>query len=390
MAKRANNEGSLHKLPNGHWRAQMSIGCQRVSHTAGTKRECQEWIKSMTSQVDMGMSFQGTKQTLAEYLEAWLLGIQSSLREGTFYQYKMTCRRHILPALGQFKLVEVRPAVIQGLYAAKLKSGTGPRTVEFIHQVLHRAFEHAIKLGILGRNPVDATTPPKVESKEMSFYDENQANEFLLAAKGTRNETLYHLAIATGLRQSEILGLKWTDLDWKKRTLLVQRQLKRQFEGQDYYAQPKTKNSRRAVLLGPTVIELLKIHLVNQEDERKKAGARWQENGLIFPTPIGTPKNQSNLYREFKEFLAKANLPQIRFHDLRHTAATLLLNHGIAPIIVSRRLGHHKTSMTLDIYGHLITELQDEAADLIDELITPVEVQLHTVAHDEQEAAKSP
>jgi len=153
--------------------------------------------------------------------------------------------------------------------------------------------------------------------------------------------------------------------------------LKRKFVKGDYFAPPKTKNGRRSVVLGIVTIAKLREHWNRQNELRILAGNRWQENDLIFPTPIGTPKNQSNLYREFKEIIKGADLPEIRFHDLRHTAASLLLNHGVPPIIVSRRLGHYKVSMTLDIYGHLMPEMQDDAAKLIDDLITPVEIELH-------------
>jgi integrase len=316
-------------------------------------------------------------QTLREYLESWLISIQTSIRPGTLYQYTMTCRRHIIPTLGNLKLSEVRPALIQKLLANKLQSSSGARTVEMIHAVLHRALNQAVKLEILARNPVDATTPPKVEAKEMKFYDEHQVGQLLFGARGNKNEALYHLALATGLRLSELLGLKWEDLDWQKKKLNVRRQLKRKFKKGDYFAQPKTQNGRRTIVLGTVTLTKLREHRDRQNELRIFAGNRWQENDLIFLTPIGTPKNQSNLYREFKEFIMDAGLPEIRFHDLRHTAASLLLNHGVAPVIVSRRLGHYKVSMTLDIYDHLMPEMQDDVDELIDDLITPLEIQLH-------------
>ncbi len=382
MAKRANHEGSIYQLPSKHWRAQFNLYGKRESFTTNTKRECVEWLREQNTLVASGRFSRASQQTLADYLETWLASIQNSVRPGTLYQYRMTCKNHILPSLGNLRLGEVKPALIQKLYASKLQSGIGARTVEVIKAVLHRAFEQAIKLEILERNPVDATTPPKAPSKEMQFYDENQANQLLLAAKGNRNEALYYLAIATGLRQSELLGLKWSDVDWPKKHIKVQRQLKREFKKGDYFSQPKTKNGCRSVVLGKAAIAQLKEHRQRQNLERIVAGDSWQENDLIFPTPIGTPKNQSNLYREFTQFLAVVGLPRIRFHDLRHSAATIMLNHGVPPIIVSKRLGHYKVSMTLDIYGHLIPEMQEEAAELIDELISPIAIPLHTVAHD--------
>lgn len=390
MAKRANNEGTIHQLPSKNWRCQVILNGKRLSFTAKTKRGCADWLKEKVNKVDAGLSLGASTQTLEEYLKTWLSSIQNSVRPGTYYQYSMTCRLHILPALGRLRLCEVHPALIQKLYASKLQAGISPRTVEIIHAVLHRAFEQAVKLDILGRNPVKATTPPKVQAKEMHFYDESQANQLLLAARGNRNEALYHLAIATGLRQSELLGLKWADLDWQKRSLRVQRQLKRGFKKGDYFSQPKTKNGCRTVVLGKTSIALLRDHMQRQNLERIIAGDSWQESDLIFPTPIGTPKNQSNLYREFMIFITEAGLPKIRFHDLRHSAATIMLNHGVPAIIVSKRLGHYKVSMTLDIYGHLIPEMQNDAAELIDELISPIAIPLHTVAHDSEEASNTP
>jgi integrase len=167
-------------------------------------------------------------------------------------------------------------------------------------------------------------------------------------------------------------------LNWEKKTLIIQRQLKRKFKVGDYFVSPKTRSGRRTIVLGIRTLKVLHEHLKRQ-DEAKRAGAhRWTDNDLVFPSTIGTPINHSNLYRSFKKLLRLSGLPEIRFHDLRHTAASLMLNHGVPSIIVSRRLGHSKVSTTLDIYGHLIPEMQNEAAELIDDLIFPIEVELHT------------
>ncbi len=391
MAKRrGNKEGCVVQRSKNSWRCQVSIGGTRFSHTAPTRKECQEWLKKITSEAEMGLDYKGAQQTFEEFLETWLANIRTSVRPVTFYQYQMTCKRYILPTLGQIKLNQVKPGLIQKLYAEKLQSGLGARTVEIIHSVLHRAFVQAVKLEILGRNPVDATTPPKVEEKEMRFFDESQVSLFLLAARGDKNEIVYHLAIATGMRQSELLGLKWSDLDWQKKTITIQRQLKRLFRGEGYFSPPKTRNGRRSVMLGDVTLAKLREQWERLKVLRQMAGSLWQENDLIFPSSIGTPKNQSNLYREFKELIRQSGLPDIRFHDLRHTAATLLLNHGVPPIVVSRRLGHYKVSMTLDIYGHLMPEIQDTAAKLIDELITPVEIKLHHNCTIDQVSVKRP
>ncbi len=216
--------------------------------------------------------------------------------------------------------------------------------------------------------------PEKIE--EMSILNESEASSLLLTVRGTRYEALYQLALATGMRQSEILGLKWSDVDWKQKTISVLRQLERNPKSQDkYFSRVKTDAGRRKIKLGDQTVEILRTHLNSQMEIRKTMPkGRWEENDLIFSSSVGTPMSQRNLFRDFKEILKKAGLHEIRFHDLRHTAASLMLNHGVPAIVVSKRLGHSKVSITLDIYGHLIQEMQDGAATMIDELITPIEI----------------
>ena len=378
--KRGNSEGSIYQREDGNWRAQVCLDGQRLSFTAKSRGECKEWLKKTIRQIDGGLTISGAQTTLGIYLSNWLISVQSSLRPGTFYQYQMTCRKHIIPTLGDLRLNELHANRIQRLYIQKAQEGCGDRTIKMIHSVLHSSLKMAVKQGMLGHNPTEAVTPPRYEHEEMRFYDEAQANQMLFSAKGNRNEALYYLAVTTGLRQSELLGLKWSDLDWIKKTLTVQRQLRREHRNNDYFTIPKSKAGRRTIVLGEKAIEILHEHWDLQDQERRIAGGRWKENDLIFTSSIGTPMDQRNLYHTFREFIHSVGLPEIRFHDLRHTAASLMLNHGIAPIIVSKRLGHSKVSITLDIYGHLMSEMQSEAADLMDELITSVPIELHRVA----------
>ena len=384
--KRGNNEGSIHRRKNGTWRAQVTLQGQRLSHTAKTRRECQDWLKQMLNQIDNGLTYKGTLITYQEYLSDWLVSIEPTLRPTTHYHYSQIVRDHIVPILGEIKLLDLRPDHIQNLYNQKRKSGLGIRTIQLTHSVVHRSLVHALRLGLIHRNPAATVIRPKPEQKEMKIYDEGQISQFLVAAKGNRFEALYHLAISTGMRQGELLGLLWTDLDWLKQTLHVQRQL-RKVPGKGYSFQPpKTKYGRRMITLGSNTIQKLREHQRLNQEERIEAGIRWQENNLIFPSTVGTPMEQRNLHRDFKSIIKKAGLPDIRFHDLRHTAASIMLNHGVPVIVVSRRLGHSKPSITLDIYGHLIPGMQAEIAEQIDELITPVEIALHPVAPE----AKNP
>jgi integrase len=373
MAKRrGNHEGSIHQLPSGTFRAQVTLQGQRLSFTAHTKRLCQDWLKNTNRQIDDGLLLVDTKITLNEYLNNWLISTKSSKRHSTWAHYEQVTRSYILPRIGQVKVKDLRPEHIQGLYNYLLEQRVGEFTVLKIHTVLHSALQQAVRMGIIGRNPASLTNPPKEPDTEMAILNESQVSQFLIAAMTHRWEGLFHLAIVTGARQMELLGLKWTDLDWLRQTLKVERQLVRPNGSGVQFSSPKTKFGKRSIALGSKTIDVLRKHYERQQVERIAAGEKWQEHGLIFTTSQGRPINPRNLLRDFKTILRNAGLPDIRFHDLRHTAASLMLNNNIPPIVVSRRLGHAKASITLDIYGHLIPSMQIEAAEKIDELITPI------------------
>jgi integrase len=216
-------------------------------------------------------------------------------------------------------------------------------------------------LGLLVRNPASVITPPKLKHKEMRFYTEEQVQQFLETAKVFEEELypLYYLAIHTGMRKSELLGLRWSDIDWEHSKLKVQRQLRWKKGGEVEFPTPKTHNGIRTVILGKEALQVLKDHLARQGENCE----------LIFTDPSGNPLKDSYLYRSFKWITQEAELPDIRFHDLRHTAASLMLNYGIPVIIVSRRLGHARASITMDVYGHMIHSKQEEAATLMDRLM---------------------
>lgn len=374
MARRSNTEGSIFKRSYGSWRAQVTIGGQRMSFTSKTQRECREWLRTTISEFKDGFDPRMGKIKLEDFIEGWISSIQSTHRSNSVELYESVIRRQVLPILGERMLIELKPQHIQALYNQKIKDGYSAHAVNQIHKILHVVFEHAKKLRLIARNPSSGTTPPVPITTEMNFFDENQVQTLLLTAKSIldRYFPLYYVAIHSGMRQAELLGLKWTDLDLQKKTLKIQRQAIRPKGGGYEFRLPKTKAGKRTIILGSSALEVLREHQEVQFQMIKQKGDRWQKLDLIFPSSIGTPVVASNLRTAFRRLLANTNLPKIRFHDLRHTAASIMLNYGIPVIIVSRRLGHAKPSITMDVYGHLISSKQKEAAQLMDEILTPV------------------
>lgn len=375
--KRGNGEGSISHRSNGRWRAQVSQdNGHRISRDFKTQSEAQSWLHQMQVDVEWGFDYQGSKILLKDYIQEWLNIHQVTLRPETAYGYRKTLNKYIFPRIGEVPLKDLTPQRIEQFYAQLLESGAGPRTVHKIHIILHSALEKAVMHGLLLRNPTANVALPRYTPAEMKVLDEMQVNQFLVAAIGSPFEALYHLAVKTGMRQGELLGLKWGDLHWGSGRLCVQRQMQLVVGQGRIFQEPKTRAGRRVIQLGEGTLQVLRIHHQRQEFQKTIAGKRWKENDLIFPSIVGTPKDAETLRLEFKRILEKAGLSNIRFHDLRHTAASLLLNNGIPLIVVSKILGHSQPSITLNVYGHLYTEMQDEAAKLMDELVSPVKVSL--------------
>lgn len=312
--------------------------------------------------------------TLAEYLVEWLKSATPTIRANTAKQYESIVRLHLIPLLGSIKLMDLRPDQVQAFYNAKQASGTSVRNVRMIHSVLHRALNRALQLGLLGRNPSQPVTKPRLRKKEMSTLTDVQVRTLLMVAKDWNNGALYHLAVTTGLRQGEILGLKWADLDWNEKKLHIRRQLQHVCGTGYVFTEPKSASGTRTVVLGLSTFTKLKEHYKIQQQKKLELKDQWKENDLIFPSSIGTPLDHRNLYREYKALLAEAGLPSIRFHDLRHTAASLMLQENIHPKILQEMLGHSDISLTLGTYSHILPGIQRDAANKLDDLLSLTDI----------------
>jgi integrase len=372
--KRGQNEGSIYKRKDGLWVAQVTIQGKHISKYFKLQSEASRWLHNTRTQIQEGLTLAGAQTFLKDFIVHWLKSYASSVRPNTFRSYSGVIQYHIIPALGKIKLKDLRIDHIQNFYITETEKGTSPKMVQYIHSVLRRSLNFAVRWGLLVRNPAIGAIRPKLSRKEMRTLDGDQVRAFLSAAKGSRNEALFWVAVSTGLREGEILGLKWSDLDWKTKRLQVKRQVQRLSGGGLVLTEPKSAAGKRMVILSSATVAVLQKHLNFQLDEKILARENWQENDLVFPSILGTPLDPSNMSRDFKRTLKMAGLPNIRFHDLRHTAATLMLQQGIHPKIVQERLGHSDISLTLNTYSHVLPSMQEDAAEKMDEILAPIEV----------------
>jgi integrase len=375
MGRRGNGEGSITRrkdgLYMGRYTVQTAAGTKRKALYGKTRQEVAEKLTRAMAERDDGFVFDADNLRVGEYLERWLVdSVLDTVRPTTYERYEQLVRIHLRPALGGMKLKNLTPVHVRGLYREKLEAGLSARTVQYIHVTLHKALKQAVQDGLIPRNATEAVKAPQVRREEIRPLSAEQVKMLLETACGDRLEALFVLAIHTGLRQGELLGLKWEDVDLESCALRVRRTLATAKGGSILMA-PKTKGSRRSVKLTQGAVDVLRSHLQRQLQEIDKAGALWRENGLVFASEIGEPLNRHHLTsRHFKGLLKRAGLPEIRFHDLRHTCATLLLSKNVNPKIVSEMLGHASIAITLDTYSHVLPNMRDQAAAAMEDALS--------------------
>jgi integrase len=376
MTRRGANEGSISHRRDGRWEARISLGFangRRVRKTfyGRTRREVQAALSESLQRQRFGLPILTDERlTVGAFLERWLdLSIASSVRASTHRRYAQIVRTHLVPALGRIQLRKLEVHHVQLLLNARLAAGLGPRTVHHLRAVLRGALNQAQREGHVARNVAALTHGPRVPHREVQPLDPEQTRRFLNAAAGDPLEALYVLAITTGLRQGELLGLQWEDIDLEAQTLRV-RQAVQRVGGKLVFVEPKTRQSRRSVPYPPMAAIALKTHRTRQIEDRLFAGPRWREYHLVFASSIGTPLDGTNVTHRLRRLLQNHGLPRQRFHDLRHTAASLLLAQGVHPRVVMELLGHSQISLTMNTYMHVIPTLERDAADRIEALLS--------------------
>lgn len=370
--KRGNGEGSITQLANGLWQARVTLeGDKRKAYYGKTRAEAAAKLTAALRDRDRGLLLVGGKQTVAQYLMSWLDVVQPTIRPRTHKRYAELMTLHAIPVLGKSPLAKLTAQQVQGLYAVKLASGLSPTTVRHLATVLYGALAQAERLGLVARNVASLVDPPRNAETEMCVLTPEQVHTLLRAVHGDRLEALYVVAVSTGMRQGELLALRWRDVDLTGGTLAVRATLQRTKEEGYVLRAPKTKQSQRRITLGAVASSALRAHRARQAAERLALGETWDASiDLVFPNTLGRPMDGTNLlHYHFYPLLKRSGLPRIRFHDLRPTAATLLLGRGVNPKIVSEMLGDASISITLDVYSHVLPAMQAQAAAAMDDAL---------------------
>lgn len=343
-----------------------------------TKKEAEALLAKLIAEIEQGTYVAPSKATLAEWLRRWLDMAKPQLAVRTWERYRELCEHHIIPALGATRLHKLAPLHLQTFLNRLLESGRkdgkgglSPQTVHHIHRLLHRAFEVAVKLQVLARNPCDAVEPPKVPRREMKALDEAGARALLEAAAGTRLYPIVYLALATGLRRSELCGLRWQDVDLENCVLYVRRTLHPTKSQGLVEKAPKTHRSARSVPFPADVAQVLREWRKQQLEERLRLGAAYRVTDYVFTEEEGGPVHPDRLTQRFEALVQKAGLPRIRLHDLRHSTATLLIRAGETLKTVQEVLGHSSIRTTGDIYAHVLPDHLRAAAEKLGALLAP-------------------
>lgn len=344
-------------------------GRRRKVLYGATREDVRRKLNVALGLADSGQLADSRGMTLGSFLDVWLAEVaKPSVRHWTFKGYEVHVRLHLKPALGRMPLDRIEPVHVQRLLNDKLKSGLSPKSVRILRGTLRTALNHAVRWGYISRNPAAMVDGPRVETYEPRPFDVEEARKFLDATKGDRLRALYSVALTVGLRQGEALGLRWHDVDLELGTLMVSRQLQR-IDGVFQLVELKTKRSRRMLALPAIAVRELRDHEIRQRDERERGGLGWNSRNLVFTRGDGEPLDGTVLSHQFHRLLDRANLAQRRFHDLRHSCATLLQAQEVSPRVAMEILGHSHIAVTMDMYTKVVTSLKRDAADRINDLM---------------------
>jgi integrase len=372
--RRGHGEGNVYRRADGRWAARVSVGYRNGKRSrrwvyGKTRGEVANKLRDTIQSHQQGSLVEPGRVTVGQFLTRWLEDCaRPKLRPRTLVSYTQMIRLHIAPGLGPIPIQRLTPQQIQSWLNDRRKAGLSPRTCQYARAILRSALEQGLRWGVVSRNVSTLVESPRVPRHEIRPLQPDQARALLEAVRAHRLGALFTVALALGLRQGEALGLQWDAVDFQAGALAVRRALQRVGK-QWQLVEPKSERSRRVIALPRVAVVALRAHRVRQKRERLLAGGDWKEAGFVFTTRMGTPLDPINLTKTFKRLLRAAGLPSIRFHDLRHTAATFLLAQGVDARTIMETLGHSQISLTLNTYSHVLPSLQQDAARRMNSLL---------------------
>ena len=377
MAKNANGRGTIYQRSNGLWEGKITTGIdpltkkqKRRSVYGKSQKEVKKNLDGIINDLDNDIYIEPSKMTVSQWLTIWVEDFLERVKPNTRLRYEAICEAHITPALGAITLTALTPHAVQKFVNILTREKKrAPKTVANIHGVLHKALQVAVTMGYLKTNPADRSILPLPVTPEIKPYDNDGARAFLQAIKGDSFEHLFFLALSTGIRQGEIIGLTWDRVDFDRGTIRVDRQLQRD-RRTGAFDFTSTKNAKSRLITPPEqALAALRDQKRRQAAHRLAAGKLWQAKGFVFANEIGGYTSPTTLYKHFKRITAAIGLPDRRFHDLRHTYATLALANGVGVKDVQETLGHFSAAFTLDVYGHVTESVRRDNAAKIDRFL---------------------
>lgn len=377
--------GNIRQRPDGTWEARYTVGRDpgtgkqiRKSIYAKTQKEVRQKLTKALASLDEGTYKESNKLTVGEWLDIWANDYLVDVKPLTVSSYTEQIRNHLKPAIGAIKLETLSAHNIQNMYnnlgkATKTRNALSPKTIKNIHGVLHKSLQQATEIGYLKFNPSDACKLPRVIKKEITPLDEDQTKLFLIAITGHRYETLYKVTLFTGMREGEVMGLHWTCVDFERGTILVEKQLQKEKKTGGKYVFVPLKNDRSRVIAPASfVMDLLRSLKDEQNKSRVEKGELWVDSGLVFVNEVGRHLTRTPLTKDFKTVVASIGLPELRFHDLRHSYAVASIRSGDDIKTVQGNLGHATASFTLDVYGHVTDQMKKASSERMDSYIKSI------------------
>lgn len=366
--------GKAYKYYEGRATTGYDLGTgkqKQCSITGKTQKEVATQLREITTELDNGEYIEPTKMTVAEWLNLWSENYLVKVKESTRASYKGHIRNHLIPGLGAVCLCDLKTYQVQRLINdLPSEKGLSNKTVKNIMSILNKALRQAVREEIIRKNPCDAYELPSVERKEIVPLDENDSRAFLAAIRGHRFELLYIFTLFTGLREGEVLGLRWECINFERGIITVDKQLQREKKKGGEYRLVSLKNKRtRIIAPAPYVMDLLKKQMVLQTQMKELAGSAWIKSDLVFTNELGRYLIPVTVYKNLKKIVAEIGRPETRFHDLRHSFAVASISAGDDIKTVQGNLGHATASFTLDVYGHVTEQMRKASSERMERYI---------------------